>query len=288
MSLSDAPERLILISGRSGSGKSAALNTLEDAGFCCVDNLPAEFLPDLATMQHSSSGTRGLAVAVDVRTPSTDLERIPDLLQSVPSQRWQIIFLDASTEELVKRFSETRRKHPLTSNEVTLAEALARESGLLSEISEVSDLTINTDQLTHYELQQLLRTQLSLESTVTQQLVIQSFGFKYGVPSSADYLFDVRCLSNPHWIPELRPLTGKDQAVIDYLANQNEVAAMQASIQVYLDQWIPRIFSGNRSYLTVAIGCTGGKHRSVFLAEKLYEYFHRRYENVLVRHRDLQ
>jgi len=281
--------QLILISGRSGSGKSAALNALEDAGFCCIDNLPARFLPELISKQQGASDIKGFAVSIDVRTPSTDLKMIPDLLKSMNSDvsHWRILFLDASTEILVKRFNETRRKHPLTDESTTLAEALSKESELLKEISEVSDLTINTDQITHYDLQNLLRKQLGIDAGGDQQLVIQSFGYKYGVPTSADYVFDVRCLPNPHWIPELRIHTGKDKEVIYYLGQQDEVQAMQNSISDFLDQWLKEIFANNRSYITVAIGCTGGKHRSVYLAERLYEHFSAVFSNVQVRHREL-
>lgn len=281
--------QLILISGRSGSGKSAALNALEDAGFCCIDNLPARFLPELVTKQAEGSDIQGFAVSIDVRTPSTDLERIPDLLKSMNTdvRQWKILFLDASTDILVKRFNETRRKHPLTDEKTTLAEALAKESELLREISEVSDLTINTDQTTHYDLQNLLRKQLGIGSSSAQQLVIQSFGYKYGVPTSADYVFDVRCLPNPHWIPELRVHTGKDKEVIYYLGNQQQVSDMLDSITHFLDTWLESIFANNRSYITVAIGCTGGKHRSVFLAERLHEHFSQVFSNVQVRHREL-
>lgn len=281
--------QLILISGRSGSGKSAALNALEDAGFCCIDNLPARFLPELVSKQQDVEDIKGFAVSIDVRTPSTDLKLIPDLLKSMNTgpNHWRILFLDASTEILVKRFNETRRKHPLTDAQTTLAEALSKESELLRDISEVSDLTINTDQITHYDLQNLLRKQLGIDSESGQQLVIQSFGYKYGAPSSADYVFDVRCLPNPHWIPELRSHTGKDKEVIYYLSNQKEVLAMQTSIGDFLDKWLEEIFANNRSYITVAIGCTGGKHRSVYLAERLHEHFSESFSNVQVRHREL-
>lgn len=282
--------QLILISGRSGSGKSAALNALEDAGFCCIDNLPARFLPELVSKQAEGSDIKGFAVSIDVRTPSTDLKLIPDLLKSMNSdvRQWKILFLDASTEILVKRFNETRRKHPLTDEQTTLAEALSKESELLREISEVSDLTINTDQLTHYDLQNLLRKQLGIGTGGDQQLVIQSFGYKYGVPTSADYVFDVRCLPNPHWIPELRVHTGKDKEVIYYLGGKQEVTDMLTSITRFLDSWLEQIFANNRSYITVAIGCTGGKHRSVYLAERLYEHFSKTFDNVQVRHRELE
>jgi UPF0042 nucleotide-binding protein len=281
--------QLILISGRSGSGKSAALNALEDAGFCCIDNLPAAFLPELIERQNSMENGKSIAVSIDVRTPSTDLKRLPDFLRSFGDklQSCKILFLDASTDILVKRFNETRRKHPLTDKQTTLAEALLRESELLSEIAEVSDLTINTDQLSPYDLQDILRRQLGVDSTGDRQLVITSFGYKYGVPSSADYVFDVRCLPNPHWIPDLRILTGLDRDVVCYLEGQPQVAEMQKSIQEFLERWVPDIFAGSRSYLTIAIGCTGGKHRSVFLAERLREHFQTIFDNVQVRHREL-
>lgn len=281
--------QLILISGRSGSGKSAALNALEDAGFCCIDNLPAAFLPELIERQNNMENGKSIAVSIDVRTPSTDLQRLPDFLRSFGDelQSCKILFLDASTEVLVKRFNETRRKHPLTDNKTTLAEALLRESELLSEISEVSDLTINTDQLSPYDLQDILRRQLAINTKGDRQLVITSFGYKYGVPTSADYVFDVRCLPNPHWIPDLRVLTGLDRDVACYLEEQHQVKEMQKSIQDFLGHWVPEIFAGSRSYLTVAIGCTGGKHRSVYLAEQLGEHFRNIFDNVQVRHREL-
>ena len=281
--------QLILISGRSGSGKSVALNALEDAGVCCIDNLPARFLRELAARQHDAPDIKGFAVSIDVRTPSTDLKLIPDLLKSMSTDaRWRILFLDASTEILVKRFNETRRKHPLTDASTTLAEALAKESELLREISEVSDLSINTDQMTRYDLQNLIRKQLGVDAAGAQQLVVQSFGYKYGAPTSADYVFDARCLPNPHWIAELRHHTGRDREVMDYLGKQDNVNRMKKSIGDFLDQWLKEIFSNNRSYISVAIGCTGGKHRSVYLAERLYERFSETFSNVQVRHRDLQ
>ncbi len=281
--------QLILISGRSGSGKSAALNALEDAGFCCIDNLPAAFLPELIERQNSMENGKSIAVSIDVRTPSTDLKRLPDFLRSFGDklQSCKILFLDASTDILVKRFNETRRKHPLTDSNTTLAEALLRESELLTEIAEVSDLTINTDQLSPYDLQDILRRQLGVDSTGDRQLIITSFGYKYGVPTSADYVFDVRCLPNPHWIPDLRMLTGLDRDVASYLEGQEQVAEMQESIQNFLEKWVPEIFAGSRSYLTVAIGCTGGKHRSVYLSEQLGKHFRTRFENVQIRHREL-
>ncbi|MBC6427635.1 MAG: RNase adapter RapZ [Cellvibrionales bacterium] len=283
-----AGAQLVLISGRSGSGKSAALNALEDVGFCCIDNLPARFLPELANMQQAADSRR-FAVAVDVRTPSTDLQRLPDLLQNLrPQTRRTILFLDAATAVLVKRFNETRRKHPLTDSRTSLAEALAKESELLAEISEVADLSIQTDQITHYDLRQILQSQLGTGAGGGQQLVIESFGFRYGLPTFCDYMFDVRNLPNPHWVPALRPHNGREQPVIDFLREQPAVGEMQRSIQEFLDPWLAAIFSGSRSYLTVAIGCTGGKHRSVYLADQLHRHFRAQYDNVLVRHRELR
>ena len=281
--------QLIIVSGRSGSGKSAALHAMEDAGYCCIDNLPARFLPELISEKSLEQPSKGFAVSIDVRNLGTDLKLVPELVKSIRTQvqSCRILFLDASTDTLVRRFNETRRKHPLSDGNRTLAEALSMETELLREISEVADSTVITDKLTHYDLQQILRSSLGLDTEKGSQLLIQSFGYKYGIPASADYLFDVRTLPNPHWVPELRALSGLDTPVIDYLESKEQVANMYQSLETFLDRWIPEIFAGSRSYLCVAVGCTGGKHRSVFMTERLYRHFQQSFDNVQVRHREL-
>lgn len=288
--LSDKPKNLVIVSGRSGSGKSAALNVLEDAGYTCIDNLPARFLPDLFAISENQYDQQDFGVSIDVRNLWRELHRIPDMVSQLKNTGidCKIVFLDASTETLIKRFSETRRKHPLSGPEVTLGEALAKETQLLKEIEQVAGLTFNTDNLSPYDLAERLKTSLALDGEHSTLLVFQSFGFKYGVPANADYVFDVRCLPNPHWIPELRTFTGLESPVIKYLSDQTPVTEMSDSLHSFLEKWLPELFSGSRSYITVAIGCTGGKHRSVFIAEELTRRFSNTHPNVQARHRELR
>ena len=286
----DIQKKLIVVSGRSGSGKSAALNVLEDSGYTCVDNLPARFLPDLFSINEDQYEQQDFAVGIDVRNLWRELREIPDMVSGLRENGvdCKIVFLDASTETLIKRFSETRRKHPLSGDGVTLGEALAKETELLKEIEQVAGLTLNTDELSPYELNERLRTSLGLDAENSTLLLFQSFGFKYGVPSNADYVFDVRCLPNPHWIPELRNHTGIETPIQEYLSSQSDVLDMTEYIATFLQRWLPELFAGSRSYITVAIGCTGGKHRSVFLAEQLSNHFSETYANVQARHREIR
>ena len=285
----DTKKKLVVVSGRSGSGKSAALNVLEDSGYTCIDNLPARFLPDLFSINEDQYEQKDFAVGIDVRNLWRELREIPDMVSELRENGvdCKIVFLDASTETLIKRFSETRRKHPLSGGGVTLGEALAKETALLKEIEQVAGLTLNTDELSPYELNERLRASLGLDAENSTLLLFQSFGFKYGVPSNADYVFDVRCLPNPHWIPELRKHTGVEKPIQEYLSSQSDVLDMTEYIANFLQRWLPELFAGSRSYITVAIGCTGGKHRSVFLAEQLSEHFSETYANVQARHREI-
>lgn len=286
----DSQKKLVIISGRSGSGKSAALNVLEDSGYTCIDNLPARFLPDLFSKIDGQYEQQDFAVSIDVRNLWRELHQIPDMVSQLKNAgiNCKIVFLDASTEYLIKRFSETRRKHPLSGPEVTLGEALVKETALLREIEQVAGITINTDQLSPYELAERLKSSLALDAEHGTLLLFQSFGFKYGVPTNADYVFDVRCLPNPHWVPELRTFTGLETPVKDYLAEQLTVNEMIDSLGSFLEKWLPELFAGSRSYITVAIGCTGGKHRSVFVAEELSARFADLFPNVQARHRELK
>ena len=282
-------KKLVIVSGRSGSGKSAALNVLEDSGYTCIDNLPARFLLDLFSINEDQHDQKAFAVGIDVRNLWRELREIPDMVSGLRKNGvdCKIVFLDASTETLIKRFSETRRKHPLSGEGVTLGEALAKETALLKEIEQVAGLTLNTDELSPYELNERLRTSLGLDAEQSTLLLFQSFGFKYGVPSNADYVFDVRCLPNPHWIPELRKHTGLEDPVKEYLSSEPDVIDMANSINSFLERWLPELFAGTKSYITVAIGCTGGKHRSVYLAEQLCKNFSGTYANVQARHREI-
>jgi len=283
-------EELVLVTGISGSGKSVALHALEDAGYFCVDNLPPELLRDFIRLEHERF-THRVAVAVDVRTAGS-LPHLVPLIKQLKSEGVRIrpIFLDASTDALVRRFSETRRPHPLTAvpgggdGSRALVEAIELERDLLSGLREISTV-IDTSQLRPALLRSWVRSMVGARNAALT-LVFESFAFKHGVPLDADYVFDVRVLPNPFYIRELRPLTGREAPVAAYLEAQPEVAEMLQQIQVFLQRWLPSFEDDQRSYLTVALGCTGGQHRSVYSVEWLAKQFDSRYAT-LVRHREL-
>ncbi len=281
--------KLIIISGRSGSGKSTALNALEDEGFNCIDNFPVGLLQSLVhnALRNPLTEAQNLAVCIDAR--AIDLERFPEILLSLDRMDLdcQVLFLDASSPELVKRFSETRRRHPLTNPGTDLRQAIEIERELLESVSDLADLLLDTTQMDSQQLLELIKTRVVQKQTTGLALLFRSFGFKYGVPVDADFVFDIRCLPNPHWVEELRPLTGLDEPVRDYLSLQKEVGAMFDDIQNFVTNWLPKFEDSNRVYLTVAIGCTGGQHRSVYIAERLGKFFAAQKTNVLVRHREM-
>ena len=283
--------RLIIVSGRSGSGKSTALDVLEDNGFYCIDNLPAGLLPELAerALLHTEVLQPQVAVSIDARNLPTHLQRFPELLAEVRARHIQcdVLYLDADAETLLKRFSETRRRHPLTDESRSLAEAIRDEALLLEPISDLADLKIDTTHLNLYQLRDSLKLRLLNKPEPGTAFLIESFGFKRGMPVDADLVFDVRCLPNPYWKPELRAHSGLDQPVIDYLAAQADVDEMYTDIHAYLYKWLPRFAASNRAYVTIAIGCTGGHHRSVYLAERLGQTLKPQLKNLQVRHRDL-
>ncbi|GAB5605415.1 RNase adapter RapZ [Sideroxyarcus sp. TK5] len=276
--------QLILISGLSGSGKSVALKTLEDSGFYCVDNLPAELLPALIQNLRETGNTR-VGVSVDVRSGGS-VHSLPQHIDALKSQRVDVhlLFLDAQTDTLVKRFSETRRLHPLNDGVRTLPECVAYERELLTEIASIGH-RIDTSELGANALRAWVKQFIVLDRA-RLTLLFQSFGFKHGIPLDADLVFDVRCLPNPHYDPVLRPLTGRDAPVIDFLQNTAMVDKMYDDIRRFVEDWLPNYIADNRSYLTVAIGCTGGQHRSVYLSERLARHFQSQ-QQVLVRHREL-
>ncbi len=281
---------LVVVSGRSGSGKSTALHLLEDNGFYCIDNLPAGLLPDLAR-QANDAGMQlpKVAISIDARNLRSDLQRFPELLAQVRNSgiTCDVIFLAATDEVLIKRFSETRRKHPLTDQSHSLAEAIAAELRLLEPIIDLANLKIDTSHLNLYQLRDTLKQRLLGSQGSTPSVLIQSFGFKRGVPVDADLVFDVRCLPNPYWKPELRQFSGKDQPVRDFLDAQPDVQEMYQDVRAFLDKWLPRYAAGERSYMTIAIGCTGGHHRSVYIAERLLLDLGNKTANMLIRHRDV-
>jgi UPF0042 nucleotide-binding protein len=283
--------RLVIISGRSGSGKTSALNILEDVGFTCIDNLPASLLSELVTQLKDEPGKNELtlAVGIDARNLVGDLSKIPHMLNDIEDTgvAVDVIFLQARRNDLLRRYSETRRKHPLNSESISLKEAIELEKEMLTPISDISDRTIDTSGLSLHQLRDLIKNTVVPDNRESMSILFESFGFKRGVPSDSDFVFDVRCLPNPYWKLELRTQTGNDPEVIEFLESQVDVASMLADIIGFLTRWIPKFQTNNRSYMTVSIGCTGGQHRSVYLANRLYEHFSQQQPFVKVVHKEL-
>ncbi len=282
--------RLVIISGRSGSGKSSALAVLEDSGFYCIDNLPAGLLPALVE-QHAQQQDNNelLAICIDARNHTQNIDNLIHLVKNLPSQvLTQIVYLDADTPTLIKRFSETRRKHPLSNKDTSLKQAIAKEKQLLEPIATIADLHCNTNKMSVHDLRSTIRNRLCHDQEqVGMSVLFMSFGFKAGLPVDADIVYDVRCLPNPYWHEALREYTGQQTPVKDFLDRQPEVIEMFDDIRLYLERWLPRFEKSNRSYVTIAIGCTGGKHRSVFLSEKLTQHFLEKKLNTQVFHKEL-
>ncbi|MGI9251444.1 MAG: RNase adapter RapZ [Pseudohongiellaceae bacterium] len=287
--------KLSIISGRSGSGKSTVLHILEDRGYYCIDNLPASLLPSLAARIFNDSFNEpasigNVAVSIDARNISSDLEQVPEIINQLNAKKLptEVIFLDANSQTLLKRFSESRRKHPLSSNTVGLSEAIDKESELLEPISVLAALSIDTSNMSLHELRDTVKSRLLEQQETGLALSFQSFGFKNGLPGDADLVYDIRCLPNPYWDTALRSQTGLDKPVIKFLDDNQQVQKMYADICGFLQTWLPAFESNSRSYMTVALGCTGGQHRSVYLCEKLAAHFAQSLKNVQVRHRELQ
>jgi RNase adapter protein RapZ len=274
---------LIIVTGLSGSGKSIALRVLEDAGYYCIDNLPATLLPQISHHLEASNQNK---VAISIDSRSAALEALPNAIDMLKSSdiSVQVLFLESSIETLVKRFSETRRKHPLSDANTTLAESIARERDLLAGVAELGH-HIDTSNLSANALRSHIRDLIAQENA-SLVLLFTSFGFKNGIPLDADFVFDVRSLPNPHYDADLRPFTGKDAVIQTYLQNQPAAVEMLADITHYIEKWLPGFIADNRSYLTVAIGCTGGQHRSVYFVEQLCAYFKQK-QQVIIRHREL-
>jgi UPF0042 nucleotide-binding protein len=276
--------QLIIVTGLSGSGKSVALKALEDSAYYTSDNLPALLLPSLVDFLRDA-GYAHVAVSVDARSGDT-LGQLPGLVADLKSRAVdvRVLFLDAKTDTLLKRFSETRRRHPLGDGSLTVAECIAKERELLADIGEIAH-RIDTSDLNPNALRAWVKDVVEFDQS-GMTLLFQSFGFKHGVPLDADLVFDVRCLPNPFYDPRLRPLTGKDAAVVEFLADIPDVKSMLTDIRTFLAKWLPSFVADNRSYVTVAVGCTGGAHRSVYFVEELARHFGRE-RRVLVRHREL-
>ncbi|WP_150142903.1 RNase adapter RapZ [Candidatus Enterovibrio escicola] len=279
--------QLKIISGRSGSGKSVALRVLEDLGYYCVDNLPVNLLPQFVSTQTNRDSN--IAVSIDIRNMPADPDEIIQTLAKLPSNLdIDIFFLDANDKELIKRFSETRRLHPLSQNNLSLEQAIEKEKLLLTPLKEHADKIISTSTHSIHDLSEAVRSLVLGRTNRHLVMMFESFGFKHGLPEDADFVFDVRFLPNPHWEPSLRQLTGLDESVKMFLAAEQDVALLLAQIKNFLESWLPTFEKNNRSYLTVAIGCTGGQHRSVYIAQFLADYFKTNGHQVQVKHRTLE
>ena len=280
--------KLIIVSGLSGSGKSIALQVLEDLEYYCIDNLPINMLEAL-TREIISAKHEFVAIGIDARNVAAELEHFPEQIKQLESNNidCEIFFLEASDAALIKRFSETRRKHPLSNQETPLNEAVIQERFILEPILSNADLRIDTSATNVHQLRDLIKARVKKADNQSISIMFESFGFKHGVPVNADFVFDVRCLPNPHWVPQLRALTGFDDEVIGYLDEHNEVKEMLYDIMNFIEKWIPKFEADNRSYITITIGCTGGQHRSVYLVNKLAKMTESKHNNVLSRHREL-
>jgi len=284
--------RLTIVTGLSGSGKSVALHTLEDEGFFCIDNIPANLLSEFIDKLLASGSElyNNLAIGVDVRSERVSADNLMALLEEIRARKdivVEILYLDTDRNTLVKRFSETRRKHPLSSEDLPLVSAIDAEISLLDPVKPKADLVVDTGSMNLHDLRDIIRTYLIGRTEGGLALIFQSFGFKHGAPASTDFMFDVRCLTNPHWEPELRKHTGQDKPIINFLEQQPEVENMFKDIRDFVARWLPTFETENRAYLTVSIGCTGGRHRSVYLTERLAEHFSNERGNVSRRHRQL-
>lgn len=280
--------RLIVVSGLSGSGKSVALRMLEDMDFYCVDNLPAGLVPEFIshTVRSDESQYRLTAIGIDARNRPEDIQLVPRQVAELNRSgvNCEVIYLRAEAETLLKRYSETRRRHPLSRSGLGLAEAIAVEQHLLEPIAGAADLVIDTSHLSVHDLRELVHQRVGQHSADHMSILFESFAFKHGLPGDADFVFDVRSLPNPFWEPGLAEYTGLDQPVADYLAPHASVQRMIADLTQFLEHWIPELSRTNRSYLTIAIGCTGGQHRSVYMVERLAAHFRTAHPTVLTRH----
>lgn len=283
--------KLIIVSGLSGSGKTVALHTLEDADYFCVDNLPLDLLGNFieTTLKQEPPLYDQIAVAIDARSGIDSMDRFEKILSQIKSLgiKTEILFLTADTKKLVSRFSETRRKHPLSRRGLPLVEAIHLEQNLLQNIFADADLVIDTTMLNIHQLRRTIINRLLPDSGAELAILVQSFGFKHGLPNDTDFVFDLRCLPNPHWENHLRSLTGRDQAVVDYLESYDEVITMYDSLIDFFKTWIPCFERENRSYMTISLGCTGGQHRSVHMVEKLGNALLQAGYNASIHHRDM-
>ena len=282
--------KLQIVSGLSGSGKTIALQVLEDLDYYCIDNLPLELLSELVDKSLKDRlYLDKVAIGIDARTVGSNFSEFHEIIQQIKNNNidCQVLFLHAQTSVLLKRFSETRRKHPLTNELTSLEEAIERERLILEMIRDESCQQIDTSNSNVHQLRDQIKHLITLNNQPVMALQFLSFGFKHGLPSDMDMMFDMRCLPNPHWETALRPLTGRDKAVADFLDQHESCDEMFADIQQYIEKWLPCFEDNNRNYLTIAIGCTGGHHRSVYMVERLARYFKQQRESVIARHKEL-
>lgn len=283
--------RLIIISGLSGAGKTVALNSLEDLDFYCIDNLPISLLNEISKQisNPSSKYSNKFAIGIDARNPEQDIDNLPSTIAALKEQgiKVDLVYLEANDDVLTSRFSETRRKHPLSSDKKSLPEAIVLERQIMEKLSLLADMRIDTSHTLMHQLRDIVRERIAELPLSSLSIQFTSFGYKHGVPRDADFVFDVRCLPNPYWEKHLRSLSGKDQPVIEFLSKQELVLDMIKELQDFLERWIPKFEADNRSYLCVAIGCTGGHHRSVYIAETLSRYFLQLNKHVILNHRDI-
>jgi UPF0042 nucleotide-binding protein len=283
--------RIIILSGLSGSGKSVALHMLEDLGFYCIDNIPAALLKPFIsyTVRSAESTYERTAIGLDARNTAAEIATVPQLLDELRRSgiQCEVIFLIASDEELLRRFAETRRKHPMTRSNIDLRAAMAMERQLLDPIVHAADLVIDTSRMGVHTLRDAIQKRIEKHAAGRLSITFESFGFKHGIPGDADFVFDARSLPNPYWEPSLRPLTGRDTEVIRFLEDRTNVAALIADIERFVRARIPEYQASNRGYLTVAVGCTGGQHRSVYMVDHLARKFAADYPNITARHSSL-
>lgn len=283
--------RLVIVSGLSGAGKTVALKQFEDLGYYCIDNIPLDLVQPLLAHAVANPGPRYrlLAIGLDARSDPREIERFPAVLDALRAQSIdvRVLFLSAEDSVILRRYNETRRRHPLSGPEISLLDAIRLERRLLKPIADLADLPIDSSRMNLHELRAAIGAQSPEVGAGRLALLFLSFGYKNGGPEGADFVFDARCLPNPHWVPELRPLTGRDPEVVSYLEAHPVVREMLGDITGFLERWLPAFQAQDRAYVTVAVGCTGGQHRSVYLVERLAQTFSGRYPQVVTKHREL-
>jgi UPF0042 nucleotide-binding protein len=289
--MNEQERRLIIVSGLSGAGKTVVLNTLEDLSYYAIDNLPVSLLNTLIEQfsAKDSQLAKQIVIGIDARNTHDDFSFLPKIITSLRDHdiSTELIFIEANDEVLTKRFSETRRKHPLSSDSLSLTDAIKQERKIIGTLAEAADLCIDTSHMQLHELRDIVRKRIDQHKKARLSLQFMSFGYKNGIPKDADFVFDLRCLPNPYWNKNLRQYTGKDEPIIDFLSKQDAVQLMQNDLETFLKRWIPQFEADNRSYLSIAFGCTGGHHRSVFVVEQLSTKFSGEDKEVIIRHRDL-